>query len=369
MTAAFARLKERVSRVWHSRKSSKPSAKLSVEESIRLRAKCGHFRVLVIGRANAGKTTLLKRVCDSIEDPEIYDPNGNKIDPKVIEASESRGEHEIENQLLFKSNQGFIFHDSRGFESGSAEETEKMKNFILERGNTNTLADQLHAIWYCLPTNTNRPLLGAEKDFFNTFARGTVPVVVVFTKYDGLIDEKFAKLVNDGCSYEQAEEMAHLRATEHLGTDFKGPLQQFKFHPSDYVQMNGKANSSGADMREAITDCSELIAKTVNVLNDQTLQMMLVSVQQNNINLSIEYAYWITKWILLYFPHVWFRKQDCCRNVLAMANVAAPLGPKQCECLILDDDDDDLLLGFFGRRDDDRVSASLYTFAAVAATV
>ncbi|KAJ7714612.1 GTP-binding protein [Mycena metata] len=282
MDQAFTRLKEKVSRVWHSRKSSKPSAKLSVEESIRLRAKCGHFRVLVIGRANAGKTTLLKRVCDTIEDPEIYDPDGNKIDPKVIEASESRGEHEIENQLIFKSNQGFIFHDSRGFESGSAEETEKMKNFILERGKTNTLADQLHAIWYCLPTNTNRPLLGAEKDFFNTFARGTVPVVVVFTKFDGLIDEKFAKLVNDGCPYEQAEEMAHLRATEHLGTDFKEPLQQFKFHPSDYVQMN--------DMREAITDCSELIAKTANVLNDRTLQMMLVSVQQNNINLSIEYA-------------------------------------------------------------------------------
>ena len=30
------------------------------------------FRVLVIGRANAGKTTILQRVCDTTESPAIY---------------------------------------------------------------------------------------------------------------------------------------------------------------------------------------------------------------------------------------------------------------------------------------------------------
>jgi hypothetical protein len=30
------------------------------------------FRVLVIGRANAGKTSLLQRVCDTTESPETY---------------------------------------------------------------------------------------------------------------------------------------------------------------------------------------------------------------------------------------------------------------------------------------------------------
>ena len=39
------------------------------EEAARLRAKYTHFRILVIGRANAGKTTLLKRVCNTKEDP------------------------------------------------------------------------------------------------------------------------------------------------------------------------------------------------------------------------------------------------------------------------------------------------------------
>ena len=50
-----------------------------MDKAIDLRSKCGHFRILVIGRANAGKTTLLKKVCNSIEDPEIFDPSGEKV--------------------------------------------------------------------------------------------------------------------------------------------------------------------------------------------------------------------------------------------------------------------------------------------------
>jgi GTP-binding protein EngB required for normal cell division len=38
-------------------------------EAAKLRAKYTHFRILVIGRANAGKTTVLRRVCNTKEDP------------------------------------------------------------------------------------------------------------------------------------------------------------------------------------------------------------------------------------------------------------------------------------------------------------
>ena len=41
--------------------------------------KFGRFRILVIGRANAGKTTILERICDSTENPEIYDEQGEKV--------------------------------------------------------------------------------------------------------------------------------------------------------------------------------------------------------------------------------------------------------------------------------------------------
>jgi hypothetical protein len=30
------------------------------------------FRVLIIGRANAGKTSILQRVCDTTDSPEVY---------------------------------------------------------------------------------------------------------------------------------------------------------------------------------------------------------------------------------------------------------------------------------------------------------
>jgi hypothetical protein len=33
---------------------------------------CVTFRVLIIGRANAGKTSILQRVCDTTESPVIY---------------------------------------------------------------------------------------------------------------------------------------------------------------------------------------------------------------------------------------------------------------------------------------------------------
>ncbi|KAJ7818016.1 hypothetical protein B0H13DRAFT_2682981 [Mycena leptocephala] len=70
-----------------------------------------------------------------------------RIKAKILKESMKRGEHNIENQMIFKSNPGFIFHDSRGFESGALEETEKVKNFIKTRAASSSLAEQLHAVW------------------------------------------------------------------------------------------------------------------------------------------------------------------------------------------------------------------------------
>jgi len=60
-----------------------PSAVVAVtvdlEEAAELRAKYTRFRILVIGRANAGKTTLLKRVCNTTEEPSIYDKGKNLV--------------------------------------------------------------------------------------------------------------------------------------------------------------------------------------------------------------------------------------------------------------------------------------------------
>jgi septin family protein len=49
------------------------------------------FRVLIIGRANAGKTTILQRVCDTTESPVIYQRGKEKREevrgPKIFSVS------------------------------------------------------------------------------------------------------------------------------------------------------------------------------------------------------------------------------------------------------------------------------------------
>ena len=49
----------------------------------------GRFRILVIGRSNAGKTTLLQRVCRTTELPEIYNPNGEKVKCLMVQRHRS----------------------------------------------------------------------------------------------------------------------------------------------------------------------------------------------------------------------------------------------------------------------------------------
>ena len=59
------------------------------KEAAKLRAKYSRFCILVIGRANAGKTTLLKRVCNTAEDPCIYDKDKNLVRNRLIMRSQS----------------------------------------------------------------------------------------------------------------------------------------------------------------------------------------------------------------------------------------------------------------------------------------
>ena len=63
----------------HSLYSYPQTTMMSDSDPYYLQAKYTHFRILVIGRANAGKTTLLQRVCNTTEDPCIYDDDKNLV--------------------------------------------------------------------------------------------------------------------------------------------------------------------------------------------------------------------------------------------------------------------------------------------------
>jgi hypothetical protein len=59
-----------------------------------------------------------------------------------------RGEHNIEDELVFSKHTGYIFHDSCGLESGVDEELNIVQDFVYRRSWEKRLKDRLHAIWF-----------------------------------------------------------------------------------------------------------------------------------------------------------------------------------------------------------------------------
>ncbi|KAG9038103.1 hypothetical protein FRB95_003031 [Tulasnella sp. JGI-2019a] len=160
-------------------------------------------RILIIGKANAGKTSILKKICgESV--PIVLDRDGNP-----------RGMHEIDYEIIYPSRPGFSFYDSRGIESGSTEELDKVADFITRRSIA-PLEERLHATWVCLSLDDERPVGEAELRMLDVKNPGEskhsspsthrnaahqhdiVPVVVVFTKYDGLETRALNTLRREG---------------------------------------------------------------------------------------------------------------------------------------------------------------------------
>jgi hypothetical protein len=84
--------------------------------------------------------------------------------------------HNIEDELIFTSHTGYIFHDSRGFEAGGEDELKIVQEFVRRKSREPKLKDRLHAIWfvpfgiypskftrllirYCIPMDNARPEL------------------------------------------------------------------------------------------------------------------------------------------------------------------------------------------------------------------
>ncbi|KAG2755357.1 hypothetical protein P692DRAFT_201762226 [Suillus brevipes Sb2] len=256
-------------------------------DSSTLRKKFKRFRILIIGRANAGKTTILQRVCKTTENPQIYNSAGEKIDPAMLMASRERGVHDIENGMVFRSNPGFIFHDSCGFEAGGHSEFDKVKAFIASRSKQICLSDQIHVIWYCIPMDEDgRSFTEAEVKFFSQCDTGSIPVIVLFTKFDALYDDGFAELISKGVSRKAAEVLV----PQHVKEAFvNGPQIKLLYNRKDN-QRPPRCHICLPDMDKDHADCGPLIECTAEILDDETLKQMFVSTQRTNLELCIRYA-------------------------------------------------------------------------------
>jgi len=88
----------------------------------------------------------------------MYDSQGDckqvKLDPTM-----ERGLHNIDDEVVITDRDCYVFHDTRGFESGSEVEREIIREFVHRKSRGKRLKNRLHAIWYCIPTDNNRPSL------------------------------------------------------------------------------------------------------------------------------------------------------------------------------------------------------------------
>ncbi|KAF8804128.1 hypothetical protein BYT27DRAFT_7194861, partial [Phlegmacium glaucopus] len=199
-----------------------------MDDAFKLRQKYTRFRILVIGRANAGKTTLLKRVCNTTEEPCIYDEKSNNL----LDPTSERGCHDIHRPFAFSSNPQFIFHDSPGFEAGDENQLKEVQSFIEKRARSTDVEDQLHAIWFCFKPDKSRPLLELEQRFFNEPRAGNgvlSPVIAIFTKFDDLVIQVFKRSLGMQGSREEGVKILEDR--------FRAPLFKYKYPPKAHVCM------------------------------------------------------------------------------------------------------------------------------------
>ncbi|KAH9166176.1 hypothetical protein EDB89DRAFT_1857670 [Lactarius sanguifluus] len=219
------------------------------------------FRVLIIGRANAGKTSILQRICETTESPVIY------------RGEEERGEHRIDDELVFSNHRGYVFHDSRGIESGSAGELDMLREFIQRKCKEGRLRDRLHAIWFCVPMDNQRPELDL-KFFKDICPERNVPVIAVFTKYDQFRRNVQIHVEDFGSPDDDVSDVAEKRFQEHyvnpLGDDVR------------FVRLE--------QMHKQSLGCDKLIETTAAALNDDIVGLMLLAVQRGNLELSVKRA-------------------------------------------------------------------------------
>ncbi|KAF8498202.1 hypothetical protein F5888DRAFT_1923063 [Russula emetica] len=239
---------------------------------------CNRFRVLIIGRRNAGKTTILEKMTGSDEGakPEIRDKEGHLVDdPTLVKAGLERGMSMIDYEITYPSSPRFVFHDSRGIEAGaeghdsSKLRIEYIQKFINDRAETRRLRDQLHAIWFCMPMDTPRVPSDEFELAFLEKVNHNVPVIVVLTKYEALVDRVKGEY--------KGRQVAKSDILNYAKMNVFDPLKNVTHVPAAIIQTHHKGKG-----------CELLTKKTFEAINDETLATIFAMAQQNSIKLAYQ---------------------------------------------------------------------------------
>ncbi|KAG0697501.1 hypothetical protein DFH29DRAFT_1003677 [Suillus ampliporus] len=111
----------------------------------------------------------------------------------AIASHDKPGEAEIDTEFISQQNDRFVLHNSKGFEPGGGGNVKIAQDFLERRRNMPDLKDQLHAVWVCfeIPHAGGRLLETGMEEFLilkRDGKLGNIPVIVILTKYDMLVD-------------------------------------------------------------------------------------------------------------------------------------------------------------------------------------
>jgi GTPase SAR1 family protein len=184
------------------------------------RRQCPQFRILVIGKTGVGKSSLINHAFGVQNATALHD---------------KPGEASIDHEFTSPQNNRFILHDSKGFEPGESNNLKVVLDFIDRQRAMPYLKDKLHAIWLCveIPRAGERLLEIGVEQFLTSKCKGelgNIPIVVVFTKYDTLLDRVERTLDKSslkGLSKEAIEELTKKSAQDEIQEVCIIPLERF----------------------------------------------------------------------------------------------------------------------------------------------
>ncbi|KAK2010458.1 hypothetical protein LZ32DRAFT_607472 [Colletotrichum eremochloae] len=232
-------------------------------------------RILICGNTGVGKSTLLNKVF------------GFEM---TQESSDQRGQHNIEDGFESDHHPGIIIHDSEGFQAGNKKEIAVFKKFLKKRADSKNLRDQLHAIWLCIDTDTDRPVQSALANVLQEVAKNVpgTPLVVVGTKKDKFL--KLRRLDTEPGKAEGDPEKAKSVEKELLEDREALFRRKFETEPETadiWPQMNAKFAFVSRYDQESI---KELIHKTTGSFSDAVTSEAMIAAQIPDVEAKIDQA-------------------------------------------------------------------------------
>ncbi|MCJ1402217.1 hypothetical protein MMC11_005437 [Xylographa trunciseda] len=232
------------------------------------RSEVNAFRILVLGKTGVGKSTLINKVF------------GTKLTAESEDLKQ--GVHEIEHAFQSNDHPGLLIHDSRGYQSGTDEEFNLIRSFVMKRSSKAKPKERLHAIWFCLDLNVSRIEEG-DKKVFSILATHAVkvPVLVVGTKKDIVWKYHFADALTEG---EMSRSDAGKAADNAVGK--KQEVIKEELGRSTGSQEVGYVSVAQSDVQSV----KQLLRQTLAGLDDEQVRLYVVAAQVIDLDRKIDAA-------------------------------------------------------------------------------